>query len=116
MPYGVLFVEPRGSGKGGSLHRLDLQFSKGFSALPADRQQQLFVEKLLDICPGSEFTLKSEKSSQVSTEGHGLGLSIVRRILNKLGGKVGVESERLPGRGCTFSFYLPKASAKKPAS
>ena len=54
--------------------------------------------------------------SQVSTEGHGLGLSIVRRILNKLGGKVGVESEGLPDRGCTFSFYLPKVSAKNPGS
>ncbi len=51
--------------------------------------------------------------SQVSTEGHGLGLSIVRRILNKLGGKVGVESEGLPGQGCTFSFYLPKVTAKE---
>lgn len=38
--------------------------------------------------------------------GHGLGLSIVRRIVEKLGGDVGVDSA--PGRGCTFWFTLPK--------
>jgi PAS domain S-box-containing protein len=39
--------------------------------------------------------------------GHGLGLSIIRRIMNKLGGQVGVESEGLPDQGCTFFFSLP---------
>jgi len=43
----------------------------------------------------------------VRARGHGLGLSIVRRIVEKLGGQVGVESENMPGRGCTFSFTLP---------
>jgi signal transduction histidine kinase len=42
---------------------------------------------------------------QVRAEGHGLGLSIVRRIVEKLGGQVGVESE--VGRGSIFSFTLP---------
>jgi len=41
---------------------------------------------------------------QVRAEGHGLGLSIVRRIVDKLGGQVGVESET--GRGSVFSFTL----------
>ena len=41
-------------------------------------------------------------------EGHGLGLSIVRRIADKLGGEVGVVSD---GRnGCTFFFTLPEKS------
>ena len=40
-------------------------------------------------------------------EGHGLGLSIVQRIVEKLGGEVGVDSEGLPGRGSTFRFTLP---------
>jgi signal transduction histidine kinase len=42
---------------------------------------------------------------QAHTTGHGLGLSIVRRIVEKLDGQVGVESEE--GKGSTFSFTLP---------
>ncbi len=41
----------------------------------------------------------------VRAVGHGLGLSIVRRIVEKLGGQVGVEST--PGRGARFWFELP---------
>ncbi len=40
--------------------------------------------------------------------GHGLGLSIVFQIVEKLGGTVGVDSQR--GAGCTFYFTLPAAS------
>jgi len=46
---------------------------------------------------------------QVRAKGHGLGLSIVRRIVEKLGGQVGIESEGMPGKGCIFSFTLPGA-------
>lgn len=38
-------------------------------------------------------------------EGHGLGLSIVRRIVERLGGGVGLEST--PGQGSFFYFTLP---------
>jgi PAS domain S-box-containing protein len=44
---------------------------------------------------------------QVRAKGHGLGLSIVKRIIEKLGGTVGVESEI--GQGSIFHFTLPIA-------
>ncbi len=44
---------------------------------------------------------------QVRTKGHGLGLSIVRRIIEKLGGQVWVESEGKIGQGSQFNFTLP---------
>lgn len=43
--------------------------------------------------------------SSIRVKGHGLGLSIVRRIVEKLGGQVGVESQ--PGHGARFWFDLP---------
>jgi signal transduction histidine kinase len=43
--------------------------------------------------------------SQARIEGHGLGLSIVHRIITKCGGQVGVESQI--GQGSTFYFTLP---------
>ena len=46
--------------------------------------------------------------SQVRATGHGLGLSIVQRIVEKLGGQVGVDSE--VGRGSVFTFTLPRAT------
>lgn len=46
---------------------------------------------------------------QARAKGHGLGLSIVRRIATKLGGQVGVESDGVPGHGSTFYFTLPQA-------
>ncbi len=46
---------------------------------------------------------------QARATGHGLGLSIVRRIVEKLGGEVGVESDGVAGHGSTFYFTLPAA-------
>ncbi|MHB1482276.1 MAG: ATP-binding protein, partial [Bellilinea sp.] len=44
---------------------------------------------------------------KTNTTGHGLGLSIVRRIVEKLSGQVGVISSGQPGEGSEFWFTLP---------
>lgn len=59
--------------------------------LTPEKQSQLFTP----------FT----RLNQTNTEGHGLGLSIVQRIIEKLGGEVGIESQ--VGQGSRFSFTLP---------
>jgi signal transduction histidine kinase len=50
--------------------------------------------------------------STVRAKGHGLGLSIVRRIVEKLGGQVGVVSA--PDAGARFWFELPTAVPESP--
>ena len=47
----------------------------------------------------------------VRMAGHGLGLSIVRRIVERLGGRVGVESDGRSGQGSLFYFTLPGVAA-----
>jgi K+-sensing histidine kinase KdpD len=53
--------------------------------------------------PMSLFTQQRRRRER-STQGHGLGLSIVYRIIDRLGGRVGVETT--PGAGSRFSFTL----------
>jgi signal transduction histidine kinase len=64
--------------------------------LTLEEQQELFIP----------FT----RLSQAHIEGHGLGLSIVQRIVEKLGGTVAVESKGTPGEGSIFSFTLPPSN------
>ena len=46
--------------------------------------------------------------SETEVEGHGLGLYIVKRIVEKLGGQVGLESKK--GKGSRFWFTLPRTA------
>jgi two-component system sensor histidine kinase/response regulator len=64
------------------------------------------------LTPGEQERLFApfERLNQVRVEGHGLGLSIVRRITEKLGGQAGVESE--VGQGSVFSFTLPSVAVE----
>jgi signal transduction histidine kinase/DNA-binding response OmpR family regulator len=80
------------------------------AAIQADGQARFWVS---DDGPGispmdqDRLFIPFTRISQVRARGHGLGLSIVRRIVEKLGGQVGVESEM--GHGSTFSFTLPRS-------
>ena len=60
--------------------------------LRQEEQAQLFVP----------FT----RLEQIRVKGHGLGLSIVHRIVTKLGGELAIDS--VLGEGSTFKFSLPK--------
>jgi signal transduction histidine kinase len=51
---------------------------------------------------------KFVRLDKTRAEGHGLGLSIVHRIIEKLGGEVAVKSQL--GEGSVFSFTLPRAA------
>ncbi len=63
------------------------------------------------LAPGEQAKLFQPftQLNQVHAGGHGLGLSIVRRIVEKLDGGVGVESEGAEGKGSVFYFTLPQA-------
>jgi len=69
------------------------------AALAPEEQAQLFTP----------FTRLGPKNGAAYVEGHGVGLSIVQQIVEKLGGQVGVESQE--GQGNTFIFTLPSASS-----
>jgi PAS domain S-box-containing protein len=53
-----------------------------------------------------------ERLGKKNVEGHGLGLSITKRIIEKLGGQVSVSSENIAGKGCIFSFTLSENKLK----
>lgn len=65
------------------------------AGISSDKQEELLFKPV-------------QRLNQLDIEGHGFGLSIVQRIIHKLGGTVGVESE--PGKGSTFYFTLPTNS------
>lgn len=68
--------------------------------IPAEFHQEVFDDFFR--LPGNE-----------NQEGMGLGLSIVRRLTQGMGGKVWVESD--PGAGCKFSFLIPFKPSSTPS-
>ena len=83
--------------------RLELGFDQ-----PSDRFIRFWMRDFGPGIPSEEqphlFKAFGEHS-KVRATGHGLGLSIVRMIVEKMGGQVGVEST--VGQGSTFYFTLP---------
>lgn len=59
--------------------------------------------------PATLFLPQRHQPRDPLRKGHGLGLSIVQRIVNRLGGEVGAEN--LASKGSRFSFTLPLAPA-----
>jgi len=53
-----------------------------------------------------------DRMTKVRPTGHGLGLTIVERIVHKLGGQVGVSSTGTPGEETEFWFTLPMVPAE----
>ena len=62
--------------------------------IPLEDQEKLFTE-----------FFRAENAKQAGVPGTGLGLVIVKRIIEGLGGKITVKSK--PGSGTTFQFKIP---------
>lgn len=90
---------------GGHPPRLEL----GSNVLPDGRVRFWVRDNGAGLTPEEQASLFTPftRVSQARVTGHGLGLSIVKRIVEKLDGVVAVESE--VGKGSTFSFTLPAA-------
>ncbi len=69
--------------------------------IPAEFHQEVFDDFFR--LPGTE-----------NQEGMGLGLAIVRRLVQGMGGKIWVESDL--GAGCKFSFLIPFKPSPTPAT
>lgn len=91
---------------GGRPPRVEL----GATAQPDGKVRFWIRDNGAGLTPQAQATLFTPftKVGQVNITGHGLGLSIVQRIVEKLDGQVGVESK--VGDGSVFSFALLAAS------
>jgi signal transduction histidine kinase len=94
---------------GGDPPHVELGADPDYKTYPNGRKMARFWVKDngQGISPEDQAQLFNQftRLDQVRAEGHGLGLSIVAQVIEKLGGEVGVESN--PGQGSTFYFLLP---------
>lgn len=71
--------------------------------------------RVIDTGPGMPPETKAKLFTPYFTTrsgGSGLGLATTKRIIEAMGGRIGVESE--VGKGAAFSIYLPETVAKDP--
>lgn len=94
---------------GGKPPRIELGADDEYRTFPNGRTMARFWvrDNGIGISPEDQAQLFNQftRLDQVHAEGHGLGLSIVSQVIEKLGGEVGVES--FPGQGSMFYFLLP---------
>ena len=86
----------------------------GFTAQEDDMIYFWVQDDGVGIDPSDQETLFTEftRLNTTEAEGHGLGLSIVRRIITRLNGSVGVES--IIDEGSKFYFSLPVTAVSEP--
>ncbi|MGF1504486.1 MAG: histidine kinase N-terminal 7TM domain-containing protein [Anaerolineae bacterium] len=95
---------------GGKPPRIELGAENG-----ADGTVRFWVRdngKGLTVTEQAKLFREFSRLNEEHGDGHGLGLSIVERIVRRLEGEVGVESE--PGKGSRFYFTLPAPPKEKP--
>ena len=80
---------------------LQLIISDTGPGIPLEAQHNLF-----------EPFFQAHRKPEIGTQGLGLGLSIVKQLIDLHGGTIGVESEE--GHGATFRILLPAASPANP--
>lgn len=84
-----------------SPHQILLTISDTGAGIPPEAQQNLFTP-----------FFQAHRKPEIGTQGLGLGLSIVKQLVDLHGGTISVESEE--GQGATFRIVLPAAPPSRP--
>jgi len=79
---------------------------------PNDIIARVVGQRMSEIC--KQPVLIDNRGGQAGSKGAGLGLSIVRRLVDQMHGTLALESE--PGRGTCFRIELPSAIALAPSA